>query len=187
MTAKWIDLFQGLMQEKIPFGSGGYIVNVRFSDESNYTIFETIGFKNVKNIYQSDDSVTFQSDGYKIYFLFEPRTYPRKHLEPYLRDDKEMIPLRWNELHTIKTPRKDLIYISKEPYISHGSFNIEIPAEGRFVYYLFESEQINENACEFISKVLSKDFQLSRLIIDDILVHYNKNLEFFDSATKDDY
>lgn len=181
-----IELFKGLMEGKIPFGSGGYIINIRFSDDSDYTIFETIGFKNVKNIHQDQDSVTFQSDGYKIYFLFEPRSFTRKHMEPYLREDGNSIPLRWDELHNIETPKKDHIYISKKPYISFGSFNIEVPAQGRFVYYLYDNDNIDANACKFMSKILGKDFQLPSHTLEQILTPYKENLEYFHKAIAED-
>ena len=170
------------MEGSIPFGEGGYVINIRFAEESDYTVFETVGFDNVKNIYQSEESVTFQSDGYKIYFLFQPNTYTRKHVEPYLREDSMAIPLRWNELHDIETPRKDHIYVSREPYVSHGSFTIQIPAKGRFVYYLFNHAHIDEYACEFVSKVLTQDFQLQKGVLEELLVHYRSNLEFFQRA-----
>jgi len=182
MSMKWIELYKGLMEGAIPFGSGGYIINVRFQDNSDYTIFETIGFDNVKNIYQSDNSVTFQSDGYKIFITFEPKQYTKKYQEPYLRDSEDQIPLRWNEVDILDLPKKDRVFVSKEPYVSYGSFNIEVPEEGRFVYYIFQNDNIDDYACEFVTKILKDDFKLDANSIKDITTLYRATLEYFHKA-----
>ncbi|MCR9142705.1 MAG: hypothetical protein NXI24_10675 [bacterium] len=179
MPQKWVELFTGLSKGVIPFDGGGYIMNVNFSQDSEYTIFEVIGFKNVKNIYQSEDAVTFQSDGYKIFLVYEPRSYTTKYIEPYLRPDPQRIPLRWNELHIIELPNRDRIFVSREPYVSHGSFNVEQPSSGSFVYFLYDGPEIDQNAHEFLEKILRKDFQLNRKIIEEVQALFQANLKHF--------
>ena len=108
MALKWIDLFEGLMQEKIPFEENGYILKATFDHESsNYAVMELIAFKNVKNVAISESGVTFYSDGYKIFVAYEPVGYRFRYQEPYLRDGIYQFPARFNEVETIELPKHD--------------------------------------------------------------------------------
>lgn len=179
---KWIELFDGLMKGSIAFGGGGYICTVNFAHKSNYATIEAIGFRNVKNIFRSGNGASFQSDGYKIFLLYEPLTYTRKHVEPYLRDDPERIPLRWNELHVFDLPRRDRVFISKEPYVSHGSFTIEMPDQGNFAYYIFDNDKQHKNLETFILHILQDDLKIPKLHLDTIRDRLHENLVHFMDA-----
>ncbi|MEQ9362612.1 MAG: hypothetical protein RIF32_00130 [Leptospirales bacterium] len=143
-----------------------------------------IAFRNVKNIYQADDAVTFQSDGYKIFMVYEPRSYTTKYIEPYLRQDQERIPLRWNELSITDLPNRDRLFISREPYVSHGSFNVEQPNSGSFVYYLYDGPEIDENAHAFLDKILKKDFKLNTKTMEVVREQFQENLKRFKIETQ---
>ena len=116
MAIRWIGLFQGLKRGDIDFGNGGLVVSARFHNQSNYSVFETVAFDNIKNIvYGGGESVTFQSDGYRVFLVYEPRSYPRSFQEPYLRDEGQEIPLRWNELEILELPNRNRISFRKSP------------------------------------------------------------------------
>lgn len=177
--AKVVELFKGLMQGDIEPGAGGYTISVRLNDRYNYGIFEVIGFKNVKGIAQSDTGVTFQSDGYKVFLLYEPINYPKRFMEPYLRDDADQIPLRFAELEVVEMPNKDRVFVSKQPYRSQGSFTVESPEEGNFVYYVSEGSQMDRAAEEFLRKVLTDDFKVVKRLLDAIIAPVHTCLEKF--------
>jgi hypothetical protein len=185
MAQRWMDLFQGLQKGQIDFDHGGLIVSARFHNSSDYAIFETVAFDHVKNIiYTGGEAVTFQSDGYRVFLVFEPRSYPRSFQEPYLRDPGEQIPLRWNELEVVELPNRNRILISKEPYISYGSFTIEAPAEGNFAYYIFDNEgQLEKNTEEFINRVLKEDFEVPTKSRAEVMEHFGRNLTIFRKST----
>jgi hypothetical protein len=176
---KWIELFEGLSQERIPFDGTGFVLNAQFGRDSNYTRLEIIGFKNIKNFIMSDTSVTFQSDGYKVFVVFEPVTYQKRFMEPFLRDGVEHIPLRWNELNMIELPRHDRLYVSKTPFLSFGSFTIERPEEGNFVFYFFENEEVQANINHFIGQVLKEDLKVPGTSVREIQGFVAENLKKF--------
>ena len=184
MSRKLIELFEGLMQGAIPFDGGGYVFSVRFHQDSNYTIFEIISYKNVKNIIHGESSTTFQSDGYKTFLVYEPLTFPMRHMEPYLREDDEKIPMRWNEVETFELNNRDRVFMSLEPYVSNGSFTVERPAAGSFVYYIYEHPDMDETAERLLEKILRDDFKITRTYLERIKSRLQANLAHFHKATE---
>ena len=182
MTRKWIELFKGLSEAAIEFNGTGYIVNAMFDTSSNYTRLEVIAFKNVKNFIASDSGVTFQSDGYKAFLVYEPKTYQYKFQEPYLRSGKAHIPMRWNELEVITLATKDRVFVTKDPYMSYGSFTVEKPVSGDFVYYFYETPELMTNLDNFISTILHKDLRIPKAALPEILGYVHNNLEVFKKA-----
>ena len=182
MSKKWIELFKGLSEDVITFDGTGYIVNAVFDTSSNYTRIEIIAFKNIKNFIGTDTGVTFHSDGFKAFIVYEPKTYQYKFQEPYLRDGKAQIPLRWSELEIITLQTKDRIFITKEPYMSFGSFTVEKPSSGDFVYYFYESSDVIGNLDNFISTILHKDLRVPKTALPEILGHLHSNLDSFKRA-----
>lgn len=182
MAMRWIGLFQGLKRGDIDFGNGGLVVSARFHNQSNYAIFETVAFDNIKNIaYGGGEAVTFQSDGYRVFMIYEPRSYPKSFQEPYLRDPDQAIPLRWNELDKVELPNRNQVFISKEPYISYGSFTVEAPAEGDFAFYIFDhgGDSLERNTSEFLDRVLKEDFEVPTKSRAQIMELLAANLAIF--------
>ena len=179
----WIELFEGLVKSEIQLGGGGYIFNAHLHGKHNYAIFEIIGFENVKQIISGENSVTFQSDGYKIFIVFESRNFPTKYVEPYLRQEGEKVPLRWNETEILELPNRDRIFISKAPYISYGTFTVEAPETGSFVYYFYNNSAADKNILSFIKDVLREDFKVPKKNAEVALIQILKNLEVFHKDT----
>lgn len=186
MAKQYIDLFEGLMQDAIPPGAGGYIISARFHPRYNYGIFEVIGFKNVKNIHSGDRGVTFHSDGYKCILLYEPVNYPKRFMEPYLREAEEQIPARFTELETLEMPNKDRILITHKPYHSQGSFTVENPEEGNFVYYVYEGADMDRLAEAFVLKILADDFKVPKRLHESVAAPLRRNLEHFQTFAAPD-
>jgi hypothetical protein len=178
---RWIELFKGLSEGLIPFEEEGYIVLAKFDKNSTYTLIELISFKNVKNIQPTTTGVTFYSDGFKTYVIYEPSNYQYRFQEPYLRDGSAQAPLRFNETVIIDLPKRDRLLISKEPYTSHGSFNIERPDEGNFVYYIYGHDPKigEENIFNFIGEILNKDLSVPRSYLPQVFTILKDNLAKF--------
>lgn len=179
MSKKWIELFDGLMKGDVPFDQEGYIIVTRFDTNSKYTVIEIIAFKNVKNIVGTDRGVTFHSDGFKTYVVFEPMNYQYRYMEPYLRDGVAHAPLRFNETNITDLPKRDRVFISKEPYTSQGSFTIERPEEGNLVYYVFGGPEVDETICQFTGNILNKDLGVPKSALPAIFAQIKDNLSKF--------
>jgi hypothetical protein len=182
MKSNFIELFEGLSTGAIPFDGKGYIINTGFDPRSAYTKMEIIAFKNVKNILSGESSVTFHSDGWKIYIVFEPSTYQYRFQEPFLREGKAHVPMRWNELDIVELSTKDRVFVSHEPFMSFGAFTVDRPEQGDFVYYFFETEKLLSTIDNFLSNILHKDCRVPKSSIPEILGHVHRNLEVFNKA-----
>ncbi len=179
MAKKWIELFDGLMKGEIPFEQEGYIVVTRFDPNSPYAVMELISFKNVKNIQSTSTGVTFHSDGFKTFVVFEPMNYQFRFMEPYLREGANQFPLRFNECVIIDLPRRDRIIMSREPYTSYGSFTIDRPEHGNFVYYIFGTQGVEDVICHFIGAVLNEDLKVPKSALPQVFTVIKENLAKF--------
>ncbi len=179
MEKRWVELFEGMVKSEIPFDGTGYILATHFRENSNYTTIEIIAFKNVKNFIQGEDDITFYSDGYKIFILYEPISYRFRFQEPFLRESHDSIPLRWKELHTVEMPNHDRVFVSREPYMSYGSFNVEKPDSGNFVFYFYHNEKTIQSMDHFLGKILTDDLKIPKSKVPEVLEHIHTNLENF--------
>ena len=123
---KALDLFQAYNSGSLPT-EGGYIISTFFDVNSNYARYELVSYNAVKNIYLSEEGLSFQSDGKKIYVLVEPPSYSKKHIEPIHRDKSEVVPHRFKELDIITAHNQIKVMISKEPVPSYSSFTVLKP------------------------------------------------------------
>lgn len=134
----------------------GYIVSVFYHNSTTYTRYELISFKNVKDIYMSEEGLVFQAEGQKIYVLVEPTGYPNSFTEPAYRSDSERIPYRKKELIDFVTRRQDHVYIGREPVVSYTSFTV-LKSIGQDVSYVFyPQENVKEAILEFFRVSLWK-------------------------------
>lgn len=172
------------MKGIIPFDGTGFIMSSHFSNTSNYTIIEIIAFENIKQFIQENEGVIFYSDGYKIFFLYEPVNYRFRFQEPYLREQGDSIPLRWNELEILEMPNHDRLLITREPYSSMGTFYVSRPASGNFTYYFYDQDQnASETMGKVLSKVLNEELKTPRSKMPEVLKVFEKNLDFFRKNT----
>lgn len=149
------ELFQAYQAGKLP-ANGGYIISVFYHNTSNYTRYEVISFSNVKDIYITDEGITFQAEGQKVYLLVEPASYPNRHTEPAYRTDAERIPYRLKELIDYTTKRQDHVYIGKEPVVTYSNFTVMKPV-GHDVSYVFHpTEDVRASIMDFFHKSLWK-------------------------------
>ncbi|MCL2205223.1 MAG: hypothetical protein FWB82_01715, partial [Treponema sp.] len=135
MSTKALDLFEAYKQDKLPKDQA-YIVSSFINANTGYAIYEIISYSGVKAIYPEGEGLTFQSSGKKMHVLIEPASYPKKPIEPYLREKDDQIPLRFSELNVHVAKNQTKIYMAKKPIESLSSFTVARP-KGLNVCFLF--------------------------------------------------
>ena len=156
MGIKALDLFQAYSQNALP-KEGGYIVSSFFSKSSTYSIYEVVAYSGVKSLYLTEEGLTFQTDGNKIYVLVEPPTYPKKHIEPVSRETHEQIPLRFKELDIFTAKNQTKVMVSKEPIITYSSFTILKPTGINFSLVFYNHANVLETLASFYEQTLNKE------------------------------
>lgn len=156
MSIKALDLFQAYQTNQLPKESG-YIVTSLFSENSSYSRYEVISYGGVKEIYLTEEGLTFQSDGKKLYVLVEPPTYPNKHLDPIHRSNQESIPHRYNELMKFTCKNDAKLYVSLEPVMTYTSFTVLKPTGNNFAIVFFDLPDVFETIDSFFEKTLNRE------------------------------
>ncbi len=156
MQAKALDLFQAYSQNKLP-REGGYIVSSFFNEQSTYSKYEIVAYNGVKSLYLSEDGLTFQTDGNKLFVLVEPPNYPRKHVEPFRRDSREQIPHRFSELEILTAKNQTKIMISKDPIIAYSAFTIFKPKGIDFSFIFYNLPDVFDTIKLFFTKTLNRE------------------------------
>jgi len=156
MAVKALDLFQAYAQEKLP-REGGYIVSSFFSGGSTYSRYEVVGYNGVKSIYPTEDGLTFQTDGNKLFVLVEPADYPKKYEEPVSRSNEERIPHRFSELEVLTAKNQTKIMVGKEPVMAYSSFTILRPTGLNFALVFYNLADIMQTLTTFFVETLSKE------------------------------
>jgi hypothetical protein len=175
MAEKALDLFQAYAQNKLP-KEGGYIVSTFFDSKSVYSIYEVVAYNGVKSIYLTEEGLTFQTDGCKLYVLIEPASYSKKYVEPVSRSQHEQIPHRFSELEIYTAKNQTKIMVSKQPIMTYSSFTILKPAGGNFSILFYNFDEVMESMEFFFIQTLNKEARVlkgdakaaSKLIIDGL-------------------
>ncbi|MGL4368446.1 MAG: hypothetical protein ACRCUT_02050, partial [Spirochaetota bacterium] len=95
--AKAMNLLKAYVSEEIP-SAGGFIISSFFDTNSAYTIYEITAYRNVKDIYQSPEGLTFKTDGNRTHILVEPPSFIQRYTEPVLRDKGKAVPYRFADM-----------------------------------------------------------------------------------------
>jgi hypothetical protein len=156
MQTKALDLFKAYAEGKLP-SEGGYIVSSFLDESSSYARYEVVAYSGVKAIFLTEEGMTFQTDGSKIFVLSEPASYSQKHLEPFRRPEKDQIPHRFSELDILTTRRQTKVMVSKSPVMSYGSFTILKPSGINFSFIFYNLADIFESIAKFFAATLNKE------------------------------
>jgi len=156
MSVKAMDLFDAYNKDMLPKDQA-YIVSSFINSNTGYSKYEVISYSAVKAIYPEGSALTFQSQGKKMHILIEPSTYPKKAIEPYLRDKDDQIPLRFNELQLITAKNQIKIYIAKKPLESLSSFTVARPAGLNISFIFFQMDDLYDTLTKFMEQTLNKD------------------------------
>lgn len=156
MQVKAMDLFEAYSKNQLP-QEHGYIVSAFFSEASSYTRYEVISYNNVKAIYPTEEGLTFQSDGKKLFILVEPPNYPHKSEEPFVRKSAEQIPHRFNELEKYECKNQVRVYFGKNAVFSHTNFTILKPTGVNFSFLFFDLPDLPQTLEMFFAKTLANE------------------------------
>ena len=156
MSVKAMDLFEAYAQDKLPKDQA-YIVSSFINGSTGYAIYEVISYSGVKAIYPEGDGLTFQSSGKKMHILLEPPSYPNKATEPYLRDKRDQIPLRFKELDLLTAKNQTKIFLAKKPIESLSSFTVAKPEGMNVSFLFFELPDLYDTVRKFFEQTFNKD------------------------------
>lgn len=156
MAVKALDLFKAYSESKLPT-EGGYIVSSFFTEGSAYTRYELIAYPSVKSLFLTQEGLTFQSDGNKLYVLVEPASYPRKFMEPFRRDNEEKIPHRFSELNILTTRNQTKVMVSKDPIMTFTSFTVFRPTGTDFAFVFLKLPDAPESLKSFFQQSLNRE------------------------------
>jgi hypothetical protein len=156
MPVKAMDLFDAYAKNALP-KDRGYIVTSSFSSNSVYSRYEIVSYNNVKSIYPTEEGLTFQTDGKKLYILIEPSNYPNKGMEPFVRSTNEKIPLRFSELDVHNCKNQTHIYWAKDAVMSYGSFTVARPAGINFSFCFYQLPDVIQSLQLFFEKTFNKE------------------------------
>jgi len=146
-------LFDAFRQNKLP-KYGGFIMCVRFSEESGYTVIEIIGYENLQDIYPEGDSLVFKSVGCKLFSIIEPPSFLLKSVEPVNRPSDQMVPYRFSELLHITTKRLQNIYVGRKPVFMPSSFSVVKPEGDDLVILFYDIADVYSNMQDFLIMLL---------------------------------
>jgi hypothetical protein len=111
----------------------------------------------VKSLYLSEEGLTFQADGNKLFVLSEPVTYDRKYLEPFTRDGQHQIPHRFSEVEQITTKNMTRIMISKQPVMAYSAFTILRPTTLNFSLLFYNLPDVFDSIVAYFEKSLAAE------------------------------
>ena len=159
--AKAMSLLKAYKTNQIPM-EGGFIISSFFTGSTIYTIYELTAFKNVKDIFQGPDGLTFKTDGNRCHILVEPPTYAKNYVEPVHREDGAAIPYRFDECHFHAGKRQEKIYISKEPHMLYSSFTILNSTGDNYCFIFFPTKDVYMAIRKFMADSLYNDCGLRK-------------------------
>lgn len=162
MAAKALDLFQAYSTDTLP-RDGGYIVSSFFDPSSAYSRYEVVGYNGVKSIYPTEEGLTFQADGNKIFVLVEPAGYPKKYEEPVSRNTNERIPHRFSELHIHSAKNQAKIMVSKLPVMSYTSFTVLRPTGSDFALIFYNLPDVMQSMTLFFTETLNREAGIPKI------------------------
>ena len=154
-----LHLFDAFQQNKLP-KYGGYIVCVRFVDDSGYSVIEIIGYENLQDIYPDGDTLVFKSVGCKLFAIAEPAGYLLKSVEPVNRPNDQMVPYRFSELARITTKRFQNVFIGRKPVFMPTSFSVFKPSGEDLVVLFYDQANVYANIQDFLIMIFRDRLRL---------------------------
>jgi len=148
-----LHLFDAFKRNRLP-KYGGFIVCIRFTQETGYTVFEIIGYQNMQDIYPDGDTLIFKSVGCKLYAIVEPSGYLLKSVEPPNRPSEQMIPYRFSELLRITTKRFQNVLIGRKPVFMPTSFSVFKPSGDDLAVLFYDQADVYANIQDFLIMIM---------------------------------
>jgi hypothetical protein len=175
---KAVDLFKAYAEGKLP-SEGGYVVSSFLNEHSAYSRYEVVAYSGVKSIVLTNEGLTFQTDGNKLFILAEPPNYAEKHLEPFRRAAKDQIPHRFSELDILTTRNQTKVMVSKTPLMTYGSFTIIKPTGENVAFLFYNLPDVLESIRKFFSTALNKEATVAKTDADKAAMLVVEGLQKF--------
>jgi hypothetical protein len=156
MKARALELFKAYSDAQLP-SDGGYIISSFLDESSSYARYEVVAYNGVKSIYLTEEGLTFQTDGNKLFVLSEPPSYAHKAIEPFRRTAKDQIPMRFSELDILTTRNQTKVMVSRTPLMTYGSFTILKPSGINFSFIFYNLPDVFETVQRFFAATLNKE------------------------------
>lgn len=159
--AKATSLLKAYMSESIP-PNGGFIVSAFFQSGSAYSIYEITAYRNVKDIYRTNEGLTFKTDGNRTHLLVEPASFIKKYVEPVNRETGLSIPYRFNEMELLKGKKSEKIMVPYEPMMLYSSFTVLERDKDYFAFIFHPTQDVYIALRKFMADSLYNDANLSK-------------------------
>lgn len=160
--AQATQLIKAYMTESIP-SDGGFIITAYFMSGNNYSIYEITAYRNVKDIFRSNDGITFKTDGNRTHLLVEPAIFTKKYIEPVNREAGFSIPYRFSELDIKTTGKSEKLMVGLEPLMLYSSFTI-LEKQGDYFSFIFHpTKDVYIAMKKFLADSLYNDCGLSAI------------------------
>ena len=159
--AKATSLSKAYESGSIPDG-GGFIVSAFFVANSTYSIFEITAYRNVKDIFKSEDGLNFRTDGNRTHLMVEPASHPKKHIEPVNREVGRSIPYRFNEMEILTGRNSEKIMIPNEPVMLYSSFTVVDHGGESYAFVFHPTKDVYIAIKKFLVDSLYNDSNLAK-------------------------
>jgi len=158
-------LIKAYMTETIP-SDGGFIITAFFT--GGYTIYDITAYRNVKDIFRTEEGITFKTDGNRTHILVEPASFTKKYVEPVNREAGSDIPYRFNELTIIPGPKNEKIMIPEKPIMLYSSFTILEKKSDYFSFIFQPTKDVYVAMKKFIADSLYNDCNLGLSVSKEV-------------------
>lgn len=176
--AKAMSLMKAYTTNQLP-NEGGFIISSFFSGSNIYSIYEITAFKNVKDIFNSPEGLTFKTDGNRCHILIEPPTYAQNYVEPVHREQGRSIPYRFDECHLHVGKRQEKIYIAKAPIMLYSSFTILNLGGDNFSFIFYPTQDVYLAIKKFIADSFYNDCGIRKEDCRTVADHLLETLKAF--------
>lgn len=170
-------LIKAYMTETIP-PDGGFIITAYFLS-GGYAIYEVTAYRNVKDIFRTEEGVTFKTDGNRTHILVEPPSYTKKYVEPVNREKEFAIPYRFNEMTVLTGPKNEKILIPEKPIMLYSSFTILEQQSDYFSYIFHPTKDVYVAMKKFIADSLYNDCNLGLSVSKEISIKSLETIKMF--------
>jgi hypothetical protein len=154
--AKAMSLLKAYQTGQVPF-DGAFIISSFFRGQSFYSIYEVTAYKNVKDIFETSEGLTFKTDGNRTHMLIEPASFSERFSEPVHRDASSAVPYRFSEMNIHTGKRQERIMVAKEPSMLYSSFTILSNQGDNYSFLFFPSSDVYLAMKKFFQDALYND------------------------------
>ncbi|MBE7440659.1 MAG: hypothetical protein HS115_19605 [Spirochaetales bacterium] len=173
----YLELFSALRSGSLESQQPGHLLVISNAGPGGYAVFSITSFDHVREIFPEEGGVGLHADGYKIYMIHEPVSYPKKYEEPYLRADEEQIPLRLSELAIVEVDKQCRFLISAHPFFSSGSLDRIRERAATVALYFPEKVKGFNQLLDFLRKELHTTYNVPSRAVEQIIRLLESNFQ----------